>query len=331
VKSKLTFYEGKAVLVTGGAGFIGSHLVEKLLELNCEVSVADNLSRGSLENISHLLKRIHFHKVDLTKMENALSVTRGVDYVFHLAADVGGIHYIRKENVGCLTPDLLMHVNMLEACRINNVKRFLFTSSACVYREKNPAGLNIFEELDAIPANPLTTYGWAKLIGEILCRSYYLDYGVGCSVVRIFNAYGERENLDPKWSHVVPSLIRKAILYPTEGFRIFGDGRQERAFLYVKDCVEGLVLALMKIDDAQPVNLGSNEVISIEELAKKIIAISGKEIKIEYDFSGPRGTNKYCADTTKMRKVLGWEPKTPLDVGIRKTYEWAKSKLVGSD
>jgi len=328
---KSPFYEGKRVLVTGGAGFIGSHLVEELLDLNCDVYVADNLSRGSLENISHLLDRIHFYKVDLTKMENCISVTRDVDFVFHLAADVGGIHFIKKENVKCLTPDLLMHVNMLEACRINDVKRFLFTSSACVYREKNPDGLNIFKEEDAIPANPSTTYGWAKLVGEILCRSYYLDYGIKCSVVRIFNAYGERENLDPKWSHVIPSLIRKAILYPKEGFRIFGDGKQERAFLYVKDCVEGLILAMMKIENAEPINLGSDEVISIEELAKKIIAISGKRIEIEYDLSGPRGTNKYCADTTRMREILGWEPKTPLDIGLKKTYEWAKRKLLGSE
>jgi nucleoside-diphosphate-sugar epimerase len=178
-----------------------------------------------------------------------------------------------------------------------------------MYRENNLNGLNIFREEDAIPANPSTTYGWAKLVGEILCRSYYLDYGIKCSVVRIFNAYGKRGNLDPKWSHVIPPLIRKAILYPKEGFKIFGDGKQERAFLYVKDCVEGPILAMMKIENAEPINLGSNEVISIEELVKKILAISDKKIEIEYDLSGPRGTNKYCADTTKMRKTLGWEPK----------------------
>jgi nucleoside-diphosphate-sugar epimerase len=120
-------------------------------------------------------------------------------------------------------------------------------------------------------------------------------------------------------------------LYPKEGFRIFGDGKQERAFLYVKDCVEGLILAMMKIENAEPINLGSDEVISIEELAKKIIAISGKRIEIEYDLSGPRGTNKYCADTTRMREILGWEPKTPLDIGLKKTYEWAKRKLLGSE
>ncbi|RLE51112.1 MAG: hypothetical protein DRJ33_06500, partial [Candidatus Methanomethylicota archaeon] len=267
-----------------------------------------------------------FHHVDLTKFENCLSVSKDMELVFHLAASVGGIHYIGKERVRCLTPDVLMHTYMLEACRINDIERFLFTSSACVYREKSPT-LNRFKEEDAYPANPATTYGWAKIYGEILCKSYYLDYGLKSSVVRIFNAYGENENLDPRWAHVIPSLIRKAILYPKERFKVFGDGKQERAFLYVKDCVEGMLIAMMKIEDADPINLGSEEVISIGELAKKIVALSGKDIPIEFDLSGPRGTNRYCADTTKMKQVLNWSPKTPLDEGLKRTYEWAKKKL----
>ena len=319
-------YKGRRVLVTGGAGFIGSHLVEALLKAGCEVHVADNLSRGSLENLKPFLDKIHFHYTDLTRFENSLFVTRDMDYVFHLAATVGGIHFIRRERVKCLTPDVLMHVNMLEAVRINDVGKFLFTSSACVYREKSTT-LNVFKEEDAYPANPPTTYGWAKIFGEILCRSYYLDYGIKCSIVRIFNAYGENENLDPRWSHVIPSLIRKAILYPRERFVILGDGKQERAFLYVKDCVEGLMLALQKADNADPINLGSEEVVTIDTLARKIIAISGKDITIEYDPSGPKGTYRYCADTSKMKRVLSWRPKTSLDEGLRRTYEWAKRKL----
>jgi nucleoside-diphosphate-sugar epimerase len=325
----LKFYEGRRVLVTGGAGFIGSHLVRSLVDAGCEVHVADNLSRGSLENLRGVIDKIHFHHLDLTKFENCLSATRDMEYVFHLAASVGGIHYIGRENVRCFTPDILMHAYMLEAARINDVERFLFTSSACIYREKNKS-LNIFREEDAYPANPATTYGWTKIMGEILCRSYYLDYGIKCSVVRIFNAYGENENLDPRWSHVIPSLIRKAILYPKERFIVFGDGKQERAFLYVKDCVEGLILAMQKIENADPINLGSEEVVSISTLAQKIVALSGKNIKIEYDLSGPKGTYRYCADTSKMKKVLVWNPKTPLDEGIKRTYKWAENKLLGS-
>ena len=316
----------KKVLVTGGAGFIGSHLVRRLLDLGSEVYVADNLSRGRRENLEPFLDEVHFYLVDLTKLENCLQATEEVDSVFHLAASVGGIHYILKENVGGLTPSLLMNTNMLEAARINDVERFLFTSSACVYREKRSV-LNRFREEDANPANPLTTYGWAKLMGEIQCETYHLDYGMKCSVVRIFNAYGENENLDPRWSHVIPSLIRKAILYPQEEFSIFGDGEQERGFLYVQDCVEGLILGMEKTVDADPINLGSEEVVSINELAKKIINISGKIIETKYDLSGPQGTHKYCADTTKMKQALGWTPQTSLDEGLERTYQWAEREL----
>jgi len=319
-------WSDKNVLVTGGAGFIGSHLVEKLLDLGSVVSVADDLSRGKRENIDPFLSEIQLHIVDLTKLENCTKVTKDIDYVFHLAASVGGIHYIKKENVSGLTPSLLMNTNMLEAARINDVKRFLFTSSACVYREKT-LDLNRFKEEDAYPANPATTYGWAKLMGEIQCKAYYLDYGIKSAVVRIFNAYGEKENLNPRWSHVIPSTIRKVILYPKEKLKIFGDGTQQRAFLYVKDCVEGLILSIEKIENAEPINLGSEELISIEELTEKIISLSGKKVRIEYDLSAPSGTHKYCADTTKMKKILGWSPKTPLDEGLKKTYEWVWSEL----
>ena len=319
-------WKGKKVLVTGGAGFIGSHLVKKLLGIGCDVYIADNFSRGRRENIEPFLDKIHLYQVDLTKLENCMLATKDIDYVFHLAASVGGIHYIKRENVEGSTPSILMNTNMLEASARNGIERFLFTSSACVYMEKD-LELNELREEDAFPANPPTTYGWAKIMGEIQCRSYYLDYGLKTSSIRIFNCYGENENLDPRWSHVIPSLTRKAILYPNEKFSVFGDGKQERAFLYVGDCVEGFLLAMEKVTDGDVINLGSEEVISIGELSKKIIKLSGEDINTEYDLSGPQGTHRYCADTRKMKSVLGWKPKILLDEGLEKIYKWERRML----
>jgi nucleoside-diphosphate-sugar epimerase len=318
--------KGKPVLVTGGAGFIGSSLVKRLLELDADVHVADDFSRGSEENLRPFLEQVTLHRADLTQLENCLEAVSEVEYVFHLAASVGGIHYITKENVAGSTPSLLMNTNMLEAARQHDVKHFLFASSACVYAEKNSA-LNKFREEDAYPANPLTTYGWAKLMGEIQCKSYFLDYGIKSASARIFNAYGENENLDPKSAHVIPALIRRAILYPKEGFKMFGDGKQERAFLYVRDCVEGLMRCAERITNAEPVNLGNEELVSIGQLAKNVIRFSGKRIDLEYDPAGPQGTHRYCADTTKMKKLLDWAPETPLEEGLRRTFNWARTRL----
>lgn len=320
------FWKDKRVLVTGGAGFIGSHLVKKLLDMECDVSVADNFSRGRRENIAPFLDKIHLYQVDLTKLENCVMAAKDIDYIFHLAASVGGIHYIKRENVEGSTPSILMNTNMLEASVKNGVDRFLFASSACVYREKS-LELNEFKEEDAFPADPPTTYGWAKVMAEIQCRSYHLDYGLKTSSLRIFNCYGENENLNPRWSHVIPSLIRKAILYPEEEFKLFGDGKQERAFLYVEDCVEGLLLAMEKITDGDAINLGSEEVISIGKLAEEICKLSGKNMNMEYDLSGPQGTHRYCANTEKMKKVLGWSPEIQLDEGLRSVYEWEENFL----
>jgi GDP-D-mannose 3',5'-epimerase len=320
------FWEGKKILITGGAGFIGSTLARNLLNLNCEVRIADNLSRGKIENIKEILDKVQFSKVDLTDIKNCISLSENVDYVFHLAAAVGGIHFIKRENVGGLTPSALMNINMMEAARINDIDRFLFASSACVYRERS-SELNMFREEEGYPAYPHTTYGWAKILGEILCKAYYTDYGIKSSAIRIFNAYGENEEFNPKWSHVIPSFIRKTMLFPKEEFKIFGDGKQERAFLHVQDCVDGLLLGMQKIENADSINLGSEEVVSISDLAKKIIGLSRKNIEVRYDLSGPRGTNRYCADTTKMKEILEWKPNINLNEGLRRTFDWAGEKI----
>jgi nucleoside-diphosphate-sugar epimerase len=316
------------VLVTGGAGFIGSHLVDRLLERGREVVVADDFSRGGLDNVSHVADDVELAPVDLTTQEGCLRATEGVDRVYHLAASVGGIHYIQRENVGGLTPSVLMNQHMLEAARIADVDEFLFASSACIYRQEHD-GLNRFSEEQAIPADPHSTYGWAKVLGEVACRAYHEDTDLDAGMVRIFNCYGPRESLDPERSHVIPSLCRKVIEADDgDAIELFGDGTQERGFIYVTDLVEGMCRAMERKTDGEPINLGNgHEVVSINELAETIIAISGKDLEIEHDLSKPTGTDRYAADTERMAAALDWTPGTPLAEGIREVYAWAAEEL----
>jgi nucleoside-diphosphate-sugar epimerase len=322
----------QTVLVTGGAGFIGSFLTEELVDRGADVVVADNLSRGGADRIEHLLDEVDFQPVDLTTHKGCVSVTEGVDIVFHLAASVGGIHYIQRENVGGLTPSVLMNQHMLEAARINDVDRFLFASSACIYRQQHD-DLNLFSEDQAIPADPHSTYGWAKVLGEVACDAYQKDYDLKTSSVRIFNCYGPRESLDPDSSHVIPSLCRKVIEEPDGGsIELFGDGSQQRGFIYVTDLAEGMLEAIDKKADGEPINLGnSKEVVSINDLAEKIIAISGKDLTIEHDLSKPTGTDKYACDMTKMEAELDWTPSFPLDEGLERVYRWAEAQLEANE
>ncbi|WP_049921398.1 NAD-dependent epimerase/dehydratase family protein [Halopiger djelfimassiliensis] len=325
-------WANSTVLVTGGAGFIGSHLVDELLRRDADVVVADDLSRGSLENIDHVVDDIDLRPVDLTTQTGALRATEGVDHVFHLAASVGGIHYIQRENVGGLTPSVLMNQQLLEAARINDVETFLFASSACIYRQEHDE-LNRFSEEQAIPADPHSTYGWAKVLGEVACQAYHDDCDIDTAMVRIFNCYGPRESLDPDSSHVIPSLCRKVIEEPDGGsIELFGDGTQERGFIYVTDLVNGMIRTIESKADGDPINLGNGqEVVTINELAETIIEISGKDISIEHDLSMPTGTDKYAADTAKMEQALDWSPTTTLESGLSDVYEWAAEELDAKD
>ena len=325
-------WEDSTTLVTGGAGFIGSHLVDELVDRNADVIVADDFSRGGVEHIEHVLDDIELRPVDLTTRSGAIRATEDVDHVFHLAASVGGIHYIQRENVGGLTPSVLMNQQMLEGARINDIDRFLFASSACIYRQEHD-DLNRFSEEQAIPADPHSTYGWAKILGEVACQAYHEDCDIDTGMVRIFNCYGPRENLDPESSHVIPSLCRKVIEEPDGGsIELFGDGTQERGFIYVTDLVDGMIRTIESKVDGEPINLGNGEeVVTINELAETIIDISGKDISIEHDLSMPTGTDKYAADTEKMEAALDWTPDTALSEGVKKVYEWAADELDAED
>lgn len=315
--------------MTGGAGFIGSHLVKKLLDEGREVVVADDFSRGNLRSLLELGVQVECKRVDLRNYDQALKAVDKADVVFHLAACVGSVEYLHGDwsaELRALQNNLTIDANVFRACLERGIKRIVYASSVSVYPIDLQQKLGIvLSEDDMHYFNPEGGYGWAKLLGEIQL-GWMKDIDVG--VARIFNVYGEGEPSD-ETAHVIPALIRKAILHPKEDYIVWGDGNQSRCFLYVSDCVE----ALMKLEEkaSNPpviVNVGSDQPVSIKVITEKIVGVSGKNIDIKYDPSEPVGPVSRTANINKANALLGWHPETSLDNGLRRTYAWAENRLL---
>ena len=317
-------------VVTGGAGFIGSHLVKRLLDEGREVVIADDFSRGKPQNLLDLGVRRGLRPVDLGDYQQALEILDGAESVFHLAARVGSVEFLHGSDVAellALQTNLVIDANVLRACLTSGVKRLVYASSVSVY----PIDIQrrydvVFTEDDVRYVNPEGGYGWAKLLGEIQVR--WMP-GLNAGIARIFNIYGENEHPDED-AHVVPALIRKAILHPQEEFRVWGDGNQTRDLLYVADAVEAL-LALEGKAACPPVvvNIGSGEALPVKALVEKIIEISGKTIEPVYDPSKPVGPLSRTADVSRAKALLGWEPRVSLDEGLKRTFRWVDERLSG--
>jgi len=319
----------KRILVAGGAGLIGSHIARTLLNKGAKVTIADNLSSGSTKNIEDIKNKVLFVSVDLRKESECKKLTKGKDYVFQFAANMGGIGYITAIGADIMRDNILINTNMLQAALENKVEGYFYSSSACVYPEyrQKDASVTPLKESDAIPADPDQFYGWEKLITEKLCEAYRKDYGMNIRVARFHNVYGEVYTAFDKEKGKAPChIILKALRYPEQDFIIWGDGKQTRSFLYIDDCVEG-VLKLMESNYLKPVNIGSDRLVTIDELAQIVIKISGKNITIKHDLSKPQGVRGRNADITLVRKEVGWEPKVSLEGGLRRTYEWAKERM----
>jgi GDP-D-mannose 3',5'-epimerase len=319
----------KRVLVAGGAGLIGSHLARTLVNKGAEVCVADNLSGGSLKNIEDFKRKVEFISADLRKEANCARLTTGRDYVFQLAANMGGIGYITAVGADIMRDNILINVNMLHSSMANKVKEYFYSSSACVYPEyrQKDADVTPLKESDATPADPDQFYGWEKLVTEKICEAYQKDYGMNIRMARFHNVYGEVYTAFDKDKGKAPChIIMKALRYPGKEFIIWGDGKQTRSFLYIDDCVEG-VLKLMESNYTKPVNIGSDRLVTIDELARIVIDISGKNIVVKHDLSKPQGVRGRNADITLVRKEVGWQPKISLEEGLRRTYEWAKVRM----
>jgi len=315
----MSIFKRQCVLVTGGAGFIGSHLARRLVSLGAKVKIVDNLSAGKFENIEDIIGKAKFFRGDLGNQSDAFRACRGQEYIFHLAADMGGMGYIAN-NPAILNHNLRIDLNMLSAARANlNLNAFLYSSSACVYPEyKQSLFFAVrLRESDALPAQPDTYYGWQKLVSELLFKE--LDI----RLPRLHNVYGPYSAFDERGKAPM-HLIMKAIKHPNPPFEIWGDGRQTRSFLYIDDCVDALI-KLMEIDYCEPINIGSDRLISINELAQLIIKISGKDIVPQHVYDKPQGVRGRNADITLAKKVLDWEPKISLEDGLLRTYKWAES------
>lgn len=314
----------KKILVTGAGGFIAHHLTSRLKEMGHWVRAADikmpeyGASRAD-----------EFLKVDLRERDNCAAATAGMDEVYHLAADMGGIGYISQSHAEITLNNTRMDIGMIEAAHKAGVKRFLYSSSACVYPshlQHNPDVVPLREE-DAFPAAPEEGYGLEKLYTEKLCEYYTQDYGFETRVVRFHNVYGPLGTYDGG-REKAPAAIALKVAKALNGdeIEIWGDGQQTRSFMYIDDCVEGLV-RLMRSDYSQPLNLGTDELVTINDLVDIVSAAAGKQLVKRHELSKPQGVRGRNSDNTRLRNVLGWEPTIGLHAGIVPTYRWIEKQL----
>ena len=312
------------VLVTGAGGFIGHHLVTFLKHRGYWVRGVDMSLPGYTD-----VDADEFELRDLRRLDECLLATRGIDHVYALAADMGGMGFISANHGTILRNNSLMNIHTLEAARMNGAARYLFSSSACVYPAYRQTDPNVtpLREDDVYPANPQDAYGWEKLIAEHLCRYYADEFGLLIRIARFHNIYGPYGTYDGGREKVPAALCRKVASTPPGGqVEIWGDGEQTRSFCYVDDCIEGLY-RLMQSDYREPVNLGSDEMVTINELASMIIDVSGKEGITLRHVDGPQGVRGRNSDNSRLRAVLGWEPAVPLREGIERTYQWVEKQV----
>ena len=313
------------ILVTGAGGFIGHHLVKRLKADGHWVRGADIKMPEYEPTVAD-----EFELLDLREFENCLLATRGgIDHVYNLAADMGGIGYITSCLAGIARNNILINAHMLEASRKNSVKRFLFSSSACVYahgKQTSPDVTPLVEE-DAYPAEPEPGYGWEKLFAEEMCKYYLHDFGLHTFSVRFHNVYGPLGTYEGGKEKAPAAISRKVALAPDGGeIEIWGDGLQTRSFMYIDDCVEGLV-RLMASRYHEPLNLGTTELVTIDGLVDLVSKVAGKHLTKRYDLTKPQGVRGRNSDNTRLHSVLGWQPSISLESGLDITYKWIESQL----
>ncbi len=313
------------ILVTGAGGFIGHHLVRYLKQKGYWVRGADI----KYPEFSPRDEADEFLLLDLRDFRNSLEAVKGIDKVYYLAADMGGIGFITSVKADVVRNNILINTNMAEVARLAGVKRLFFSSSACIYPKYKQQDPNVkpLKESDAYPADCEDGYGWEKLISERMYTNFHEDHGLDVRIARYHNVFGPETAYQGGREKAPAALSRKVAQASNPGeIEIWGDGKQTRSFLYIDDCLEGS-WRLMESDFRAPLNIGSDRLVTVDDVADMLIKISGKKIVKKYDVSAPQGVRGRNSDNTLCKKVLGWEPKIPLEEGLEKIYRWV-SKMV---
>jgi nucleoside-diphosphate-sugar epimerase len=316
------------VLVAGAGGFIGGHLVAELRRLRRKVRAVDSKPLAEWYQVFPDVENI---VADLKLIDECTRACRGVGHVYQLAADMGGMGFI-EQNKGLCMLSVITNTHMLQAAHAAGVRRFFYSSSACVYNAEKQASADVapLREEDAYPAMPEDGYGWEKLFSERMCRHFREDFGLATRVARYHNVYGPYGTWEGGREKAPAAVCRKVIQAKASGshtIEIWGDGCQTRSFMYIDDCVKG-TLAILASDILEPINLGSSQLVTINQLVDVVESIAGVRLKRTYNLSAPKGVNGRNSDNTRIMKALGWEPSLPLRDGMERTYRWIYDEYV---
>lgn len=322
----------KNILVTGGAGMIGSNLVSQLLKRGHNVTVIDNLWRGSQQNLIDTCKenydKINFILADLSIMGDWYQYFNNVDIVYHLADIVAGIGYVFSNEGYLFRKNLQINSNVSQVVATTNVKRYIYVGTACSFPKELQNDTNVIPlvEDQQFPASPESAYGWSKLMGELDANYLSQDHGIDSVILSLHNVYGYPCDFNTKKSQVIPSLVYRAITAENNKINVWGNGQQGRAFVHVRDVVDALLLSLERGHNVGTIQIGPSKCTQIREIAERIVKIVNPKIRIEYDLAKPTGDIGRSANFTKAKNVLGWEPKVELQEGITKLVNFIKSK-----
>lgn len=323
--------KGEKVVVCGAGGFIGGHMVKTLLADGVDVIRAVDVK--PLDEWYQVAPEVENLVADLKEKDACYQAAKGAKVVIQLAADMGGMGFIENNKALCML-SVLTTTHMLLAARDRGVERFFYSSSACVYNGEKQKNAEVvpLKEADAYPALPEDGYGWEKLFSERMCRHFEEDFGLQCRVARYHNVYGPYGTWTGGREKAPAAICRKVIEAKMSGSRaieIWGDGKQTRSFMYIDDCTRG-TRSILESNIREPINLGSSELVTINQLVDIVEDIAGVKLDRRYNLSAPKGVNGRNSDNTKIRQYLGWEPSVRLRDGMAKTYAWIEQEMLAA-